>query len=102
MRYTLYIKRVRVRETTLEKEAQTPLKTSLTKKRRNCIFLRNSFFIGLFCQTAIIVTCDSIKYDYLFKVQAKPSFVSLTSKPRAASSSRILSLKAQFLSAFAC
>lgn len=38
MRYTLYIKRVRVREITLEKEAQTPLKTSLTKKKKELHF----------------------------------------------------------------
>ena len=40
-------------------------------------------------------------FFYLFRVQEKPSFVSFTSKPRAARSSRILSLKAQFFSAFA-
>ena len=39
---------------------------------------------------------------YLFNFQVNPSFVSFTSKPNAASVSRILSLVAQSLLAFAC
>ena len=39
--------------------------------------------------------------NYLFNFQVNPSLVSFTSKPRAASSSRILSLVAQSLLAFA-